>query len=1384
MDHPGVVDGSSVVRFARSGFAVGAGMLLTPTVIATCAHVIAEAAGLDDVPDSPPTSAFPVELPLAPGRPARTATVLRWAPPAPDGSGDVALLRLDEPVDIPIPPVRRDRQGWGKTFRSVGFPPDREEGAWASGEFRARQASGWLQLVATGTEFVGPGFSGAPVWDLERNAVVAMAVAADLSGDGGAYALPIDQVLAAAPELVANPYQGVAPFGVDDAEFFFGRDREIASGITSLIDRGLLVLAGGSGSGKSSLLAAGIVPAARRLGRDERPVRLAAADSPEAVVAAFATALDAGLPDGAPWVPRLAHVIDTPRSAVGSVDGADLLLVVDQLEELGPLGTAVELIVALAGAGVWIATTARWATFDDLPGSAALAELQRSALAVTQLGPADLRSAVAEPAARVPGASFDAVVVDTVVEDARDEPGRLPLVAALLTQLWASARSGRITLADYRELGGVEGALVTGAEQAWQSLGETDQAAAQGALIAMATATEGGFVRRAAPVAEMGAGRREAIDRLAAARLVTIGPGPSGEVAELAHQALIDRWPRLRGWLVEDADFLRWRTQLRADVGRWTQAPGPALLLRGPELEAAQGWVRQHGGELEPAEREFIAASEQRHRRDRRLRYGAVAAVVALALVASVLTIVVSRTNGSLRTALAAANARSLAQLSRARLASDPQTAVQLALAADAADPDDADARSALGQAYLTRRSTSSVVALPDGSGPPERGLTVDEDPSTDVAVVGTAESALLVDGLATGHPTFTPVPGVTARVRPLTVAGRGRFVVLFDPDGTMQVWDRTRPGPPRALPGPLTGATTTPDGFHLVISSSVPGGSLTQLVDLESGTVTPLLALPESSVVVVATADPTRVLVRAKTPQGGGTTVRDVRTGAVLAPVSPAAVVADRGRLLVECRQQEGALGRSTLTISDSASGAVVRQVEPAGFSLGCTAGDTMITADGRHVAWLDVGTDRTGNHGVQFLDVVTGQRTSATAPRSSRLAAGDALSPEYTSENLVETPRSTGLLSVHGDRAVLVDGSMLDILAPVSTPAWRGPEAGGQIGAASVGDGGSYGLLEQTGDELARTVVPDTGQVIGRLTRAGAGLRPDEQVYRGYRTDSGYVLAVDGSGGRRLLDFTLPALTPTGVYELDAAGAGGRPEPRETRALALARTADRLVTLSGGVLSWWSTQSHGLQGPPVTLTTDEDEITALDRNNGSVQLGDPAGDTVAYRDTDTITFRTFGRADSTTTTLPLDLGPLSFVAVGDRFATVQQPSTINLYDRSTMRPLAPPAGLPDGSQLLGTDAAGDLVTIVSTGSPALQFWSSTDLRPRGQLELNDTSDQTPISRGTWADDHIGDVDVLPLDADVWRDHLCGTQDRSFTPAEVALLPAGADTTAPCHQD
>lgn len=443
-----------------------------------------------------------------------------------------------------------------------------------------------------------------------------------------------DETIAGARVEVC-PYKGLAAFEAADSEYFFGRERHVAELVAKLVGSPFLGVVGASGSGKSSAIRAGLQPALAGgvlPGSDRWPQALLRPG--EHPLTELGRALAAALPDaGLPT--------DDPAAALGrSLDGLApdqrLVLVVDQFEEVFNATrdevarqAFVDLLTAeRRGLKVVVAMRA-----DHYGHCAPYPELARligaSQVLVGPLSRAELAAVIERPAQRV-GLRVEPGLTETLLDDLGDEPGSLPLLSTALLELWQTRDHGRLTLAAYHASGGVRGAVARLAEAAYARLGAERQSICRAIFLRLAGPGEGeGVVRRRVPLAEFDVERDGAmagvIDVLTDARLLTTGDG----YVEVAHEALLREWPRVQGWLADDAAGRELRLHL-TDAARDWQQHGREVgdLYRGARLAAALEWAAEHEPELNASERDFLAASraesereiERQRRANRRLR--------------------------------------------------------------------------------------------------------------------------------------------------------------------------------------------------------------------------------------------------------------------------------------------------------------------------------------------------------------------------------------------------------------------------------------------------------------------------------------------------------------------------------------------------------------------------------------------------------------------------------------------------------------------------------------------------------------------------------------------------------------------------------------------
>jgi WD40 repeat protein/DNA-binding SARP family transcriptional activator len=449
-----------------------------------------------------------------------------------------------------------------------------------------------------------------------------------------------------APPVTVCPFKGLAFFDRADVDYFCGRERLIADLVARLATNTLVGLVGPSGIGKSSVLRAGVLPALQRgvLPGSERWSQFL-------------------LRPGAHPCNELARVfdsddLDTALTRIGP--GKRIVLAVDQLEELFTVCSDEVERAAFIDELVAAATDdARRALAivslrADFYGRCATYPRFRELLSSAHVlvGPLDreeLTRAIEEPARRA-GLEIERPLVDALVADIEHEPGGLPLLSTMLLELWSTRDGNTLRYSSYRAAGGVRGAVARLAEAGYEVLDESEHDVARSIFLRLASGSGETLTRRRVPLEDLGTEENEAVRRvlgaLTASRLLTISDG----AVEVAHEALLSEWPRLRGWLDDDMQARRLREHLSAAAGEWDASGRDAgELYRGARLSSALDWTGEHEAELNQVERDFLSDSraageleaERERRTNRRLRgllLGA-SALLALALLAGVLAL-------------------------------------------------------------------------------------------------------------------------------------------------------------------------------------------------------------------------------------------------------------------------------------------------------------------------------------------------------------------------------------------------------------------------------------------------------------------------------------------------------------------------------------------------------------------------------------------------------------------------------------------------------------------------------------------------------------------------------------------------------------------------
>ncbi len=448
---------------------------------------------------------------------------------------------------------------------------------------------------------------------------------------------------------VGNPYRGLYRFEADHRAVFFGRAAELRALVERVRHDGLVVVAGDSGVGKSSLCRAGVLPTLLDEGigdgRAWTVVRLVPGPRPLTALRAALELPAATTPDSTvalgPAAPRPTHE-QLVRQVVAARRGRGLVVFVDQLEELVTLAEpdeaegASRLLAELGGGvpGVRVLATARCdflTRLSALPGLGAA--IARGLYLLRPLAVDALREAVLGPA-RATGVAFDPpALVDELVADADAAEGGLPLLQFTLGELWqAHDRERRaITRAVVERVGGIRGALTRHADGVIGALLPAARAQARAVLLRLVSGRATRARRTEAELTRGAPAARAALDALVAGRLVAAQAGEPEAVFEVAHEALLSEWRTLRDWLDERADRRAAIARIEAATQEWLRLERARDALWGER--ALRDADDVPADELAGPAREFLAASGRELSRRRWRRRAGVMALLAAAVV-------------------------------------------------------------------------------------------------------------------------------------------------------------------------------------------------------------------------------------------------------------------------------------------------------------------------------------------------------------------------------------------------------------------------------------------------------------------------------------------------------------------------------------------------------------------------------------------------------------------------------------------------------------------------------------------------------------------------------------------------------------------------------
>ncbi len=707
-----------------------------------------------------------------------------------------------------------------------------------------------------------------------------------------------------------NPYRGLRAFTEADSLDFFGRKAAVTRIGERLREPGrgsrFLAVVGPSGCGKSSLVRAGVVPTIRGGGLGGRGVFVAELTPGPHPMDELESALGRIAVRG---VRRLGDLIrGGSRGLVEAVDRAipgeaDVVLVVDQLEELFTLTTdetersdfldSIRVASVDPDSRVTVIATLRADFFDQPLVYPRFGELLANRTEpVSPMQPDELEQAILGPAERA-GVRLASGLEAEIIGDAAHEPGALPLVQFALTELFERRDESEMTLDAYRELGGIVGAVSTSADDIARRATAEERRAIRHVFLRLVTLGEGRsdtrrrVTRRSLDVLDIEPGAVDGVlETFGRHRILTFDREPSTRepTVEIAHEALLDAWPRLRGWIDEAREDLRRDRLLGRATAEWTGAQrDSSFLLRGARLEQTEEWVSTAGIALDADERAYVAASvaaraEERAAEERRRaheehverrsarRLRALVAVFAVAaLVAGSLTIVATSQSDRAEREAAIAAVRELAAASVASLETDPERSILLAI--EAVDRSRAATGSVLPEAEeALHRSVagSRLLATYPGFGDSVAvsrdgwmGAEVIDHPGQVAVLDGSGESRRSIDA----HAGEVADLGITPDGRVLLTIGEDGWLRAWDVSTGQRLWQRHEP---HRVQDPEAAHVLSVDGRGLLVAASWPEARRILVLDIPTGAVKERYRCSPDSCQASLSADGKRIAVAA----------------------------------------------------------------------------------------------------------------------------------------------------------------------------------------------------------------------------------------------------------------------------------------------------------------------------------------------------------------------------------------------------------------------------------------------------------------------------------------------------------------------------------------
>jgi DNA-binding SARP family transcriptional activator/WD40 repeat protein len=1173
------------------------------------------------------------------------------------------------------------------------------------------------------------------------------------------------------------PFKGLNHFERTDATTFFGRERVVAELVARAADGGIVGIVGSSGVGKSSVLRAGVLAAL-------------AADALPGSSAWRQVVIRPGEHPGA----HLRAVLGgTLRSILSGLEEEHrLVLCVDQLEELF---TTCESASERDGflADLWeaalehrrrvlIVVALRGDFYTHAachPGFAEL--LSHNHLLLGQLDRDELASAIVRPASRL-GLTVEPALVEALVADAATQSGGLPLLSAMLVQLWEARDSDTLVYRHYRASGGIEAAVARLAEAVYDTLNDRGRAAAREVMVRLAADRDGVLIRRRARRDELERvdGGSDVLAALVSARLLTAGE----DRIELAHEALLCDWPRYSAWLEADRAGRRLHAHLAAAALEWdARGQDPSELYRGARLGAALEWAAEHDERVDPLERAFLQRSramgerDQRRQRRQNQRLRALLVAVAVLLVVAVVAAALARSGqDSARAQARAALARQLGAeavgeprldlamlMARGAVILDRSTQTEASLLATLLRYPGVIATIGLPQpaTRITLAPDGRTLAISDASGelrfidarthaarlPPVGQVLADQAPaySPDGTLIAYRSSACRC-GFIEVRSTRTDqlVAGLSApSSMPSQVDAIPGRSVLVSPDDRTVLYAYWTTGSRRAYVQRWALPSGRPEG-----TMAIGSGPLLAVSLIDGGT--RLAVLSRHSVAVYDTSAPRRpqILPLADAVPAGslGALAPGGQIAAVATPSGSVSFIdAATGRLRASSRDGADPVaatafannGRVLVTVTRT--GSVTPWSVPSGRALPTLAGppsevqDAALSPDGR--------TLYTASPGLILQWDLGGQRRFARSTRlSSPAGTGDdlsppgpafVLSPDGTRFAVRLGKRTVGIFSTASQRRLATFSVALAAQA-ITALAWS--PRGDAIAAA--GGSGFVELWSARGHQR---------RLLGLAPQLG---QPEEVQALAFSPDGSLLAAGDANQ-------TAPAHL----------GAG----PGRTADLAVWRVATGARVAGAAELSAGDEPAVAPMGDVALAFSRDGRHLAMSRFDGSIAILDPRTGTLQQA-------------------LDNPEGATALAFASDRTLVAGTPAgTVERFDIVTGTQVGAPLAAADGAVTgLALDPAETLLATSGRGAGGVKLWFGAAGAQSSEI-LTTQSGSTAVvafshdGRTLLAADDRGNAYTWPASPAAWEDWACRVAGRAITRAEWTGLVAGVPYSPVC---